>query len=118
MSVFLKAIDIISEHGWTKGKYYRPTDEDTTRFGKVSAGYCLIGACAEARNPADIDKINNFENSYEYSLLARACNNWLPSHYNDRLATTKEDAINVLRKAHEHECELAKQTELSSALPA
>jgi len=51
MSVFLKAIEILKEKGWTKGAYSRLEPNETTRYGLQPAGYCLVGACAEAAFP-------------------------------------------------------------------
>jgi hypothetical protein len=109
MSVFLKAIDLINEHGWTKGKYYRPTDEYTARFGKVSAGYCILGACNSAYG-----KDTEFEKTYEYNILSDVIeygsvigyNYGSVINYNDYVCKNKEDVINTLRKAHEYECQL------------
>ena len=115
MSVFLRAIDIINEHGWTKGRYRRYTQEDTAKFGMVNAGYCILGACAGEEVSGT--RIGEFENSKQYNILRTVCR-VSPIYYNDNLAKSKQDIIDILQKAYEYECELAKQTEHSSALPA
>ena len=114
MSVFLRAINIINKHGWTKGKYRRYTQEDTAKFGTVNAGYCILGACA-GEEPSST--IGEFEDSKQYKILREVCR-VSPIYYNDNLAKSKQDIINILQKAYEYECELAKQTEHSFALPA
>lgn len=104
-SVFLKAIDILNNYGWTKGKYYREK-EGYHRGASVGIGYCLIGACARAAEENPIE----WENSIQYSILSRFTGMWTPIYYNDYVIYSKEKAIEVLRKAYEHECELAKAT--------
>lgn len=112
MSVFLKAIDVINERGWVKGRY-----------GHIQGPVCLIGACAVA---SDLEP-GKFERSLAYDALFRATAThagekhreyWLPHMYNDASTTTQEDIIDVLREAHAYECERVAQTEQSSAPPA
>lgn len=109
-SVFLKAINIINEKGWTQGRYYREYPEETTRYGLQPSGYCLVGACARASHST----VNDFEKSQEFNLLTKASKGYLPSWYNDIKLRSKDEAIEVLRKAYEYECELANPTADSS----
>lgn len=102
-SVFLKAIDVLNERGWGQGSY---AIGDT---GPV----CLVGACAIAYGG-----ISKFENSPHYRALSNITNRVFPHNWNDQDAKNKEEVIAILRKAHEYECELAKQIEHSSVQPA
>jgi hypothetical protein len=104
MSVFLRAIDVINERGWGKGKY------DNRDTGEV----CLIGACAAAADMSPGD----WETTRAWCTLAAVTPNKWPTGYNDSVAKSKEDIINILQKAHEYECELAAQTEHLSVPPA
>lgn len=110
MSVFLRAIDIINERGWTKGAYHRTKEYISNSLGRLSPGYCLVGACSEAANPGVLEKVNMFEGSHEYRLLTQACRYWSPTAYNDKITTSKDDVIDILRKAYEYECQLNSTT--------
>jgi len=112
MSVFLKAINLIANNGWTKGKYFReyPGIYDDESVG---AGYCIVGACAAAANMA----WDMWERTKDHLLLFKYTNQW-PTTYNDSVITNKDEAIKLLERVYYAECELAKQTEHSSAPPA
>lgn len=113
MSVFLKAIDVLNKDGWCKGQYTNP-----------SGAHCLVGACAKA---AGIGAFT-WETGHEADLLHASINynkalknkalKTSIVNYNDYVLHNKDDAITTLRKAHEYECELAKQIEHSSVQPA
>lgn len=107
MSVFLRAIDVINERGWGIGMYENPVN------GKV----CLVGACAIAAGKP-MSESSWFEaESPCMDILRHICIPSSPTWYSDVKATTKEDIINILQKAYEYECELAKPTEHLSVLP-
>lgn len=103
MSVFLKAIDIIEEYGWGQHEYM---DEDSDGKYIKKGPVCIVGACTLA---ADIRDSNgeiapgDFEKSHEHSILENVCES-LIIYWNDNPERTKEEVINLLRKAYEYEC--------------
>src|SRR4051812_45384717 len=96
MSLFLKAIDVLNERGWRKHNYFDGYNE----AGEPVGPCCIVGACTIA---GGYDRPGKFEGTPEWKLLTKLTTTFFVHSYNDSPGVTKEDIINLLRKAHEHE---------------
>lgn len=120
MSLFLDAIKVIENRGWTQGTY---ADEN----GCV----CLIGACTVAYGSTtgniDSNNINVLAGKFEKTNYLAILDNILMNtenrtyypknsyytviNWNDEKGRTVEEVKDVLRKAHEYECAQVTATE-------
>lgn len=106
MSVYLKAIEVIETRGWTQGRYQSPA-------GQV----CALGACNLASNLGERgygDGTERVRFNALYTAVKLLTGQSSVASFNDQPGRTKEEVINLLRKAHEYECARVAPTEDSS----
>jgi hypothetical protein len=99
--VIEKAIELMDQYKWTQGSYARDKQENPEEtFSRYACSFCALGFLGRARY--ELKVVEGYERAAESLVEAALPEGYFNiAGYNDDPSTTKEDILNLFRKANE-----------------